>query len=316
MPLTIQALGSADARQALRLTLAAAGQSSGDLERQVNAFLEYARALSLDCGRHWIARADGRVLAACTCLPSPGRTAMLFLPDGDTLHPAAADVERVVRHAMERQPELDSCIFQCLLRECDHVNRQALRAAGFRDLAVLLYMECRLGADRPPQSVDVASDWGTPSWTDYRSAHHDRFAALIAASFEGSLDCPGLNGLRSMAEIIAGHQAAGRFDPRRWLLLCFDGEPAGCILFGENPLQRTLELTYMGLPRRWRGRGVGRYVLRQGLDFARREGMETVTGAVDLANTPALRLYESAGFHETARRQAMIRVPASTSTAI
>jgi len=309
MSWTIEAVRSEDARQALRWTLAAPDQSRGELERQVNAFLEYCRALALDGGRHWLARLDGRVAAACTCLPSPGRTAMLFLPDGDVLRPSADDVERLVRWALDAQPDLKNHLFQCLLREQDLVNQQALRAVGFRDLAVLRYLECRI---QPDQMAAPCGECNGAEWIAYRADRHDQFAAVISATFQGSLDCPGLNGLRSIEEVIAGHQAVGKFDPRRWLLLRIHGEAAGCILFGENPLRPMLELTYMGLTPQWRGRGVGRYLLRHGLALACRQGVESVTVAVDSANAAAIRLYESTGFRETARRLAMIHSPASS----
>ncbi len=310
MSWTIEAVKSEGARRVLRWTLASPDQSRGELERQVNSFLEYCRALALDDGRHWLAMLDGRVAAACTCLPSPGRTAMLFLPDGDVLRPSVGDVERLVRWVLEAQPDLKNHLVQCLLREQDLVNQRALQAAGFRDLAVLRYMEGPVHRD---QEAESRSECRGAAWVEYRADRHGQFAAVIAATFEDSLDCPGLNGLRSIEEVIAGHQAVGKFDPQRWLLLSIDGEAAGCILFGENPLRPVLELTYMGLTPRWRGRGLGRYLLRHGLALAYRPGVESVTVAVDSANTPAIRLYDTAGFRETARRLAMIHGPASSS---
>src|SRR3712207_8951894 len=40
--------------------------------------------------------------------------------------------------------------------------------------------------------------------------------------FRSSLDCPALNGVRDMEDVLAGHKASGEFDPALWFLLSED----------------------------------------------------------------------------------------------
>ena len=51
----------------------------------------------------------------------------------------------------------------------------------------------------------------------------------------------------------------------------------------------------MGVVAAWRGRGVGRTLMRSLLDAARAAGIAAVSLSVERAN-PAVRLYESEGF--------------------
>jgi ribosomal protein S18 acetylase RimI-like enzyme len=149
-------------------------------------------------------------------------------------------------------------------------------------------------------------------WMTYDEPRRQMFTDLIVATYQDSLDCRGLSGLRCIEDIMLGHQAAGRFDPHRWLLLRCDGGAAGCVLFGENPVRPTLELVYMGVHPRFRRMGVGQYILRQGLSLARKEGFASVTLAVDAENAPALAMYKRAGFLQTHSRLAIIRPLRST----
>jgi ribosomal protein S18 acetylase RimI-like enzyme len=63
----------------------------------------------------------------------------------------------------------------------------------------------------------------------------------------------------------------------------------------EAPGRDAWEVIYLGLTPAARGRGLGRAAIRHALDLAR--GQATVLElAVDLRNTPAVRLYRSCGF--------------------
>lgn len=308
----IQPVPAVDARKALRLTLAVPGQSAVERERQVSAFLEYARALGLDLSRQWRLNLDGRVVAAVTCLEPPGRTAMLFLPDGRlALSPEGDVVEALLRHAVGEESKRDVCLIQCLIDPDDAANRAKLIRAGFGEIATLVYMERWLPSDAPFPPTAPADE--SLQWSTYDEQRDSIFAQLLVDTYRESLDCPGLTGLREVEDIIAGHRGAGIFDPGYWWIVMRDGEPAGCILLIENPLRPVLELAYMGVHPDQRRRGLARLLLTHGLHVARRDGFEAVTLAVDAANQPAFALYASFGFQETARRRALIRRADSSS---
>jgi ribosomal protein S18 acetylase RimI-like enzyme len=307
-PFVVNRAAPRDLRTVLRIVLAGPGQTSEDVELQVTAFIHFARELSLSLDRLWLATAQGRPLAACACLQSPGRTSVLLLPSG-----LASPVEHAVLHALaqaaaEDQTSRGTRLLQCLLEPDDDWTRSALHGAGFRDLATLRYLE-RTGRHPPMPPANPLDSIGRRSqWITYGPQCHDDFTNLIAATYEGSLDCPGLYGLRDIEDVVAGHKSAGRFDPRLWLLLKSDRADVGCILFGVNPVRDALELVYMGVHPGSRGRGLGRYMLNHSLALPQAQGFAAVTVAVDADNTPAAALYEGSGFVQTHRRRALIRL--------
>lgn len=288
----------------LRLTLASSGQSPAAVERQVESFMAYAAAMKLDLSHHWIAEECGVWRAACTCVESPGRSAMLFLPPG--LHDAGAAVigalvSVVRRFAVARGIRL----LQCLL-EPSAGSPEPMVAAGLRCLARLDYLErpsaLSDGMYRRPREAEELG------WDTYAAARHGLFAQTIASTYADSRDCPALNGIRDIEDVIAGHQAATRFDPERWFVLRRGGEAVGCILLGEIPLRSALEVVYMGVTRGARGAGLGQALLTRGVEVARRAGLRTLTLAVDASNAPACALYHRFGFVRTLGRDAWIDV--------
>jgi len=306
--ISIKPVPSHHLRKALRLSLAGQDHSAAALELRVNTFLEYARALSFDLSRQWFCESNGRPIAACTCIESPGRTAMLLLPS----RPAAGSDPRarhqLITHVINEEAKRDVRLLQSLIEIDDDQVRLSLEHAGFREIAVLLYLE--LNFSKNPivhMSTPVALHETSFVWSHYDEVSHRRFADLIQATYEGGLDCPGLSELRDIDDVIAGHKAAGRFDPTRWLLLECDGVAIACVLLSESPLRPMLELVYMGVRPEARGNGVGSYVLSRAIHLAQSQGYQGITLAVDARNAPARTLYQAAGFNSTHSRRAMIR---------
>ncbi len=294
-------------RKILRLTLATRGRTPSELERQITTFVHYARELSIDLGSHWLCTRDGRPLSAGTLIESPGRTATLLLPDSASApvdHQTLADlISRAVVYVSNR----DIRLLQCLIHPDDGVTLMALEKTGFDPLATLRYLELVVAEqwlDNAPPPKLLAD--GSSEWVTYDDHHHDEFARLISATYEDSLDCPGLYGLRHIDDVIEGHKAAGKFDPRRWMLLRCHGEAAGCILFMENPIRATLELVYMGVHPEFRQKGIGTALLRHGLTLAQDWAFGSVAVAVDDENAVARNMYERIGFRTTTCRRALI----------
>jgi ribosomal protein S18 acetylase RimI-like enzyme len=312
----IKAISPDEIRSALRLTLATPGQSAAELERHVTEFIRYAHRMSLDLTRQWLCLADDRAATGCTCIESPGHTAALLLPDSALAQVQTPLISELLLHVIEQESTREISLMQCLIRPDDQANRAALEQVGFHSLATLLYMEWNVAAQGAPVEPDAlpALENDHVEWITYDDLHHDEFARLIEATYQDTLDCPGLKGLRPINDVISGHKAAGLFRPHRWMLWRCNGRSAGCILFAEAPLRPALELVYMGVHPNWRGHHVGQFLLSHGLSMARREHFPTITLAVDAANAPALVLYQSAGFRETTRRRAMIRTLDSSSS--
>ncbi len=267
-------------------------------------FLQYARASDIRLDAMW-ARLDhlGAVDCSLLAVPSPGRTAMVFASrcrcDADV--PA---VSRLIDHACGELAAWDVDLGQALLDPSENRDRHAFLGGGFIDLAELCYFERPLSRQTPPPP---------PRWPPlvtierYRDALEAELALTLEQSYEQTLDCPGLYGLRRTSDIIAGHRATGEFDPGLWTLLRIEGRPAGAVLLNPFPGQRTVELVYLGLAPWARGRGLGRELLRHGLWLLRDRRERRLTLAVDTRNAPALALYTAEGMRPVVRRAALIR---------
>ena len=145
-------------------------------------------------------------------------------------------------------------------------------------------------------------------WRIYSPATHAEFARTVTATYEGSLDCPRLNGRRHIEDVLAGHKAAGEFDPALWFLLLAPGDlPAGVLLLSRSTRTDALELVYLGLTKSFRGRGLGDTLVEHALATAARIGSRRLSLAVDSQNAPALRLYHRHGLARLCTRVAMLR---------
>jgi mycothiol synthase len=311
MPIEIRAAGRNEIRHVLRTTLATEDRSAAQLEAQVTLFLQYAREMGLDATRSWWCLLNGREVGACTCLEMPGRTATLMLPSGRACTMDEEAIRTLVQHVVAEEETRDMRVIQCLLETQDAKNATAVASAGFREIAELLYLEWTAAARG--ESFGIPEEPARDAWATFGDESRTAFSRLVEQTYVGSLDCPGLTGLRDIDDIIAGHQAAGRFSSHRWQMLIRDGRPAGCILLAENPLQPVLEIAYMGVHPDLRGHGLGRVLLARALEIAHREAFTRVTLAVDACNAPALRLYHGAGFRPTTRRRAMVWSVAASS---
>src|SRR5947208_3050183 len=63
---------------------------------------------------------------------------------------------------------------------------------------------------------DVPDERYAVRFESLASIGYRAFAATLERTYASTLDCPELNGKRSVDEIIAGHQAEGHFNPERW----------------------------------------------------------------------------------------------------
>lgn len=299
----------AERRNVLRLCLARRHQSPVELERQVSAFMDYARALSIDLNHLWICRNGHRDVSACACIRSPGRSAMLLLPSTH-VHPADP---RAIRAMLGR---IHTSLFsngveliQGLVEEDDNLLRDALKGEAFEEIALLRYLERPLegsSIDAPPPAE--LSPFKL-HWHEYSTGRHDLFASSILRTYEASLDCPLLSRLRDIEDVIAGHKASGIFKPELWRLLMHGDEPAGCALLASHPLRPMVEVVYMGVLPNYRNHRVGRFILGTVLRAAQAQGFNAVTLAVDSANGPGRKLYSHFGFTETTTRRALILTP-------
>ena len=293
----------------MRLVLS--GPRRAATSEEAGEFADFAAAHGLDLSGAWVAARPGdgegdapRVVWAVLPVASPGRTMMMSAP-GRLPAPAdrpavAALASAVCDHFAAAGTELAQVLLD---PDCGPVI-DAHAAAGFTRLAELIYLrrDVPAGAGLPDAVVPAGG-----SLVPYAGDLRGRFGDVILSSYDGSADCPSLNGRRDAADILDGHAAAGEFAPDLWSLLTVDGRDAAVLLLNRMAGGEGLELVYLGLAPWARGRGWSDFLMERAVVLASAEAGRRVTLAVDGANAPALALYRRHGFHELYRRVALIR---------
>jgi ribosomal protein S18 acetylase RimI-like enzyme len=133
------------------------------------------------------------------------------------------------------------------------------------------------------------------------SRDRETFAALVATTYDGSLDIPELNGAWSMADVFAGYDCDAATDPSEWWVAVEAGRERGCLIVRRWADLAAHEILYLGVAPTGRRRGVGAWLCGQAAILAAAAGSGSLFLSVDARNEPALSLYRSAGFAEIGR---------------
>ena len=179
---------------------------------------------------------------------------------------------------------------QFLMSPATEISREILEAGELQKLARLAYLsvDCQSVAGQRPESCLTFR----PSAND----DPDRLGELLRRTYVGSQDCPQLDSVRNVADVITGYQAQGTYQPDRWFIVQQEDRDVGALILTVHEETGHWELVYMGLVPEVRGKGWGGDVLQFGMWQAKRGGAERLVLAVDEANQPALDMYEQAGF--------------------
>jgi mycothiol synthase len=146
------------------------------------------------------------------------------------------------------------------------------------------------------------------TYRTYRSADPDAFHQTLLRTYEGTRDCPEVNGVRTLEEIMAGHKSQGIHDPERWWLAEREGKPVGLLLLTETPEWQAWDISYIGVVPEARRQGVGKELARKALAEARQAGATQLTLAVDARNEPAWKLYLGLGFEIFDEREVYLAI--------
>ena len=267
--------------------------------QQVQDFVQFAGDRGIDIRNLWVAGAGGRLGWAILPVISPGRTMLLLTASSRPNWLDPGPLIEAVCHCFAAE---DVQLAQVLVAKEDPEGRELFVRHRFDEMAELLYLH--VAVRRNPAPPILPEGW---SWRNYSPQSHHSFAVTIRESYRESLDCPGLNGMRDIEDIVAGHKAAGQFDPRFWLVLLEANVPRAVLLLNRVPRSEFAELVYLGLTPPARGRGVGDLVIRHALWTVRKMELSNLTLAVDAKNAPALRLYFRHGMQQVGRKTALIR---------
>lgn len=131
--------------------------------------------------------------------------------------------------------------------------------------------------------------------------------AVIASTYEDSLDCPRLEEFRTPAEIIETYRYSVAYRPDWWFLVQRDSVQGirtnvGALILAEHRTRGAdkrdsiaIELVYMGVVPEHRGMGVGRQIVQRVLGTCQSASASRLILAVDRCNHYAGEMYRSYG---------------------
>jgi ribosomal protein S18 acetylase RimI-like enzyme len=278
-----------------------AGEPGRAPQEQIQTFLTMAGQRGLNLNDLWVAVYGQTVRWAMLPVVSPGRTMLLLSPPYLPKDVPEKAVGGVIDGACAFHGEQGICLAQLLIDPAEKSLRQAYVQHGFIELAELIYLqrEVRKVTALPPLPPAI-------QLVNYSPQTHALFVQTIARSYEKSLDCPGLSGLRDMEDVVAGHKGV-EFNPAIWFLLSVDGVASGVLLMGTATHANALELVYLGLIPEARGKGFGDVLMNLALLAVVRHNRSDLTLAVDSRNSPAMKLYFRHGLRRVGSRAALIR---------
>lgn len=175
----------------------------------------------------------------------------------------------------------------------DNSGRGFAEARGFAYRASLYWMERPAGDACPVPDFPIG--FVSRPWDPERDAIPG-FVELLNATFA---DHP--TPVSWTEPVIRAANAAPEFDPRDILLVAPADDPERVVAFCRARLYPDDrppygEVKLIGVLPPWRGRGLGRALLRWGVRHLQDRGVPTISLAVSAANEHALRMYEAHGF--------------------
>jgi mycothiol synthase len=231
--------------------------------------------------------------AAVWVQQTAGNTSVVWPPAAGTVA-----VEPLLRAAAEFVDQRGMHLAQIQLAADHDYSPDTLRRAGFGQLAELVYMAAEVAS---PATVSYSTANGL-QFVPRAMELADRLATVVERTYEQTRDCPALENIRPISEVLAGYRAQGEYLPDQWHLVIADGCDVGAVILASHSTVRNWELVYMGVAPEARGRGFGEQIVRFALRAAAAGGAERLVLAVDAANEPALRVYRRTGFREWDRR--------------
>lgn len=243
-------------------------------------------------------------LAAVWVQLQPGGLATVWLGDH-----SGASSRPLLEAAAEFVDSRRVRLAQLLASDCSAAVEAMLAEAGFPRIVEMHYLYATLppkaaaanassravGASGPLRAVRADADWS-------------RFAKCVEATYVGTRDCPVLDGLRPIEDVLAGYRYQGRYLPEQWTLFSDGQRDVGALILADHPGGGNWELIYMGVVAEARGRGYGDDILRFALQAATTGGAERLVLAVDAENAPARAMYERAGFATWDKRRVYARI--------
>jgi ribosomal protein S18 acetylase RimI-like enzyme len=252
-----------------------------------------------------VVRGKAGLLGAMVSQRLPGATGLVWPPQAIPGPNARAVEDCLVGHAWGWLRQGGAKMAQAILVPEEAGLAQPLLRHEFAHITSLCYLRHALG---PESAGERPPDEGPLTFQTYPESDQRLFHETLVRTYEGTLDCPELNGVRTVEEIIEGHKAQGKQGPALWWLAWQAGQPAGVLLLTRIPEWEALDISYLGVVASARGRGLGKALTRKAVAEGHKAGVGHVTLAVDQRNLPAYRMYLEAGFTAHGQREVYLRL--------
>lgn len=267
-----------------------------------------------------LAEFDGRAVGACFFLLVGDGTAFLWPPvvpsspmwnqeQSGASGGILATEDALLQGAWQRILSGGAWLAQSLLDPASSRPSEMLIRNGFVRVAELDYLTLELS---DPNEINSSTSTAFEEdlfeiETFDAGTNSSRFARMLERTYVQSLDCAVLSGVRTGEEALESHRSTGKGSPELWWLIRQGGADAGVCLLAAHRERASWEVVYFGLAREFRGRGLGRRVMRRVEREARAAGCQQIELAVDSRNHFALAVYRSLGFRSVNRQAVHLR---------
>ena len=253
-------------------------------------------------GQLWCAGPYGAPEGAVLALPRPGKIEMLLttpLGPADNPQPTGLCLQAALAAGRKSRNHLTQLVH---LPEAVG-TAEAAKFAGMEWLAELQFLR----TPSVPEPMDTPS--GNPQnkrcieWCLCEKMGRKDLQDLLLQTYVDAKDCPGLRGRREPKDILIGHEASGI--NHHWVAAQMNNECIGVLLLAESPERHLLQVLYVGIVPKHRGKSLGQHFMKYAYDKAIAQKLP-LSLHVDRQNTPALRLYQRFGLQARESRVAWI----------
>lgn len=293
-------IGRASLRnQGAALWLATGARSRHASRGRVTALLAAEKQGKVSFDGLLAATQGGRVVGAAWCLNQPGRIATIWGP-GSIHETPSAVAKELIERSIKFAKHAGSHLIQSLVGAENPAAAEHLTQAGFRSITLLDQLHAF------PTESAISPPSGKLTFTPCEDFQEKSFEQLVAKTYEGSLDCPEIDGLRKIEDVLAGYYASCNQNCEHWYRVRLAEETAGVIILAHHPASHQLELIYFGLLPKFRQQRLGGEILRFVFELARQLNCETIMTGVDQRNAPAMILYRQFGFQRSDSKELLL----------
>lgn len=261
-------------------------------------------ACAIDPNGFFVAKDErGAIVGAALVQVLPGAVGVIVPPrvTGDRDRFAVEDALASTACAWLRSQGVKVC--QAFASEAERPAMSVLMRSGFQHVTQLSNMRREIDprGDGLPSGDSLEGEFFSPQL-------RGTFSQLLLSTYEGTFDCPELNGLRTAEEVFDGYTPEFGRVAGPWFLVKEAGQPIGVVMLDRSGDPDEWEVSYLGLVPNARGRGWGGKLVRFALDQAAIGSARALALSVDMRNIPAIRSYRRNGFFEYDRQDVYLAI--------